>query len=208
MTVSSLIEAHFCAHRSALDASQKLTGDIERVANLCLQTFKDGGTILAAGNGGSASDAMHFCNELVNRYAQYRQPLPAFCLGCDGSLLTAIANDDHADEIFARQISALGKPLDIFFAITTSGQSSNILKGIDAAHRKGLRIILLTGRQGGNAIKQLMPDDVALVVPAQHTSSIQEMHIIIIHCIAAIIEQYYVNLQTKQDSIEASSIES
>ncbi len=142
--------------------------------------------ILICGNGGSAADAQHFSAELLNRFEQERAPLAAIALTTDSSTLTSIANDYHFHQIFAKQINALGAPGDVLIAISTSGQSPNILEAISAAHCRGMSVIALTGKQGMTAY--LHPTDTELCVPNQNTSHIQEVHILILHCLCDLID--------------------
>lgn len=144
--------------------------------------------ILACGNGGSAADAQHFSAELLNRFESERPSLPAIALTTDASTLTSIANDYSFTEVFSKQIKALGQQGDVLLAISTSGNSSNILTAIDAAHSRNMRVIALTGREGGDIATLLHPNDVEIRVPAQATSRIQETHIVIIHCLCDLID--------------------
>lgn len=149
------------------------------------------GRILACGNGGSASDALHFSAELLNRYRDDRRPLPAIALNADVATLTAIANDFSYDDVFAKQVAALARPGDILLAITTSGRSPNVLRAIEAAHARGATTVLLTGRDGGACAARLADDDLLLCVPDAVTAHIQEAHGLIIHCLCALIEAHF-----------------
>lgn len=144
--------------------------------------------ILVCGNGGSAGDAQHFAAELVNRYERDRPPLPAIALTTDSSALTAIANDYSYTEVFAKQILALGQSGDILLAISTSGNSVNVLAAIQAAHSKGMLVIALTGKNGGNLAAMLKEQDICLCVPSSKTARIQEAHILMIHCFCEFID--------------------
>lgn len=155
------------------------------VCNLFVKTYKSGNKVLIAGNGGSAADAQHFAGELVSRFYFDRPPLRAIALTTDTSVLTAIGNDYGYDDIFARQIRAHGDAGDIFLAITTSGNSANILKAIAACKEMGIAVIGLTGELGGK-IKGLC--DHCICVPSQSTPRIQECHLIIEHTICAYVE--------------------
>lgn len=147
-----------------------------------------GGKVLACGNGGSASDAQHFSGELLGRFERERRGLPAVALSTDTSAMTAIANDYAFEQVFARQIHALGLDGDLLLAISTSGNSPNIIAAIDAAHERGLRVVALTGRDGGKLAARLEPDDIEIRVPARRTCRIQETHILVIHCLCDIID--------------------
>jgi D-sedoheptulose 7-phosphate isomerase len=142
--------------------------------------------VLICGNGGSAADAQHFSAELLNRFEQERMPLAAIALTTDSSTLTSIANDYHFNQVFSKQINALGAPGDVLIAISTSGQSPNILEAILAAHYRGMSVIALTGKHGMTAY--LRPTDTELCVPHQNTSHIQEVHILILHCLCDLID--------------------
>ena len=143
----------------------------------------------ACGNGGSAADAQHFAAELVGRFEREREELAAIALTTDSSIMTAIANDYSFDEIFAKQVRALGKPGDILFAISTSGNSKNVVAAIEAAHKKGLRIIGMTGRSGGRIGDMTRTQDVLLNVDAPATARIQEVHLLTLHCLCDAIDQ-------------------
>ena len=163
----------------------KKNSELVDVCNLFVKTYKSGNKVLVAGNGGSAADAQHFAGELVSRFYFDRPPLRAIALTTDTSVLTAIGNDYGYDDIFARQIRAHGDAGDIFLAITTSGNSANILKAIAACKEMGITVIGLTGELGGK-IKGLC--DLCICVPSQSTPRIQECHLIIEHAICAYVE--------------------
>jgi D-sedoheptulose 7-phosphate isomerase len=144
----------------------------------CLQA---GGKILACGNGGSAADAQHFAAELVGRFERERRELAAIALTTDTSILTAIANDYHYDEIFSKQVRGLGKKGDILLAISTSGNSKNVIAAIEAAKKIGMHIIALTGNGGGKIATLLGEQDVHLCAPSNRTARIQETHLVVLH---------------------------
>jgi D-sedoheptulose 7-phosphate isomerase len=146
----------------------------------CLQA---GGKIMACGNGGSAADSQHFAAELLNRFERERAPLAAIALTTDTSTLTSIANDYHYDEVFAKQVRALGRAGDVLLAISTSGNSPNVLAAMVAAHERGIRIVALTGKGGGRMAAALKPDDINLCVPVARTARIQEVHLLTLHCL-------------------------
>ncbi len=146
------------------------------------------GKVLACGNGGSASDAQHFASEMVNRFALERPGLPAIALTTDTSLLTSIANDYAFEEVFSRQVKTLGQGGDILLAISTSGNSSNIVAAIRAAQERGMLIVALSGRDGGRMAKQLTEHDIEIRIPSTSTARIQEVHILAIHCICDLVD--------------------
>jgi D-sedoheptulose 7-phosphate isomerase len=170
----------------ALAGDRGLAAEVARAASLCVEALRAGGRILFAGNGGSAADAQHLAGELVSRFNYDRPGLSGIALTTDTSALTAIGNDYGYDYLFARQVEALGRPGDVFVGISTSGNSPNVLRALDAARAGGLRTIGLCGRTGG-----LMKErcEVAICVPSDHTPRIQEGHIVIGHVICAIIER-------------------
>jgi D-sedoheptulose 7-phosphate isomerase len=161
---------------------------ISNASILSVQALLDGNKILCCGNGGSAADAQHFSAELLNRFEIERPGLPALALTTDSSTLTAIANDYSFEEIFSKQVFALGKAGDLLLAISTSGHSANIIKAIEAGHEREMKIIALTGKDGGEMAKILKNGDVEIRVPAQSTARIQEVHILILHCLCDLID--------------------
>ncbi|MEX0976768.1 MAG: phosphoheptose isomerase [Woeseia sp.] len=152
------------------------------------QALLDDGKILSCGNGGSAADAQHFSSELLNRFEMERPGLPAFSLTTDTSTLTSIANDYSFDDIFAKQIRALGRQNDLLFAISTSGNSENVCRATIAAHERGMKVVALTGRDGGRLAGLLADNDVEIRVPANRTARIQEVHHLVIHCLCDLID--------------------
>lgn len=146
-----------------------------------VRSLQSGGKVMACGNGGSAADAQHFAAELIGRFERERQELAAIALTTDSSILTAVANDYHYDEIFSKQVRGLGKPGDILLAISTSGNSKNVIAAIEAAKKIGMNIIALTGN-GGGKIKLLLTDqDIHLCAPSTRTARIQETHLVLLH---------------------------
>jgi D-sedoheptulose 7-phosphate isomerase len=144
--------------------------------------------ILACGNGGSAADAQHFSAELLNRFERERRPLPAIALSTDTSTLTSIANDYHFDEVFSKQVSALGQPGDVLLAITTSGNSPNVLRAVRVAHERGMIVVALNGRSGGELSGLLSGSDVNICARGPSTARIQEVHGLAIHCLCDLID--------------------
>src|SRR6187200_524720 len=171
-----------------LECMDALAGPIATAAQLMVDCLKGDGKILACGNGGSAADAQHFSSELLNRFELERPGLPAVALTTDSSTLTSIANDYSFNEIFAKQVRALGQPTDVLLAISTSGNSENVLRAIGAAHERGLRVVALTGRDGGKIAGALQSSDIEIRVPAERTCRIQEVHLLVIHALCDLID--------------------
>lgn len=169
--------------QTKLDAMEALAAPLASAAELMAKCLLANGKILSCGNGGSAADSQHFSGELLNRFERERPPLAAIALTTDTSTLTAIANDYNFDLVFAKQITALGQSGDVLLAISTSGNSRNILRAIDAAHERELRVVALTGSGGGEIAKQLGVHDVHICVPHAQTPRIQEVHLLAIHCL-------------------------
>jgi phosphoheptose isomerase len=187
--MQELVEKEFAESIATKQAASALAADIERAAALLKASLNGGGKILSCGNGGSAADAQHFSSELLGRFEAERHSLPAIALTTDTSTLTAIANDYGFDKVFARQVNGLGNRDDALLAISTSGNSANVLGAISAAHAKGMRIVALTGRDGGQMAGLLTAEDIELRVPSQRTVRIQEVHLLIIHCLCLLIDQ-------------------
>ena len=146
------------------------------------------GKILSCGNGGSAADAQHFSSELLNRFEMERPGLPAMALTTDSSTLTSISNDYSYEEIFSKQVRALGKPQDVLLGISTSGNSENVIRAINAAHERGMKVVALSGRDGGRMADMFEEGDVEIRVPATRTARIQEVHLLVIHCLCDLID--------------------
>jgi phosphoheptose isomerase len=166
----------------------RLKNLIVRAAELMADTLCRGGKILTCGNGGSACDAQHFAAELVNRFQLDRPPLAAIALNADISTMTAIANDFGYDEIFSKQVRAIGREGDILLAISTSGNSLNVEMAVRAAKQKGMRVIMLSGKDGGKIAEILDDNDIELRVQDDITSRIQEVHVLIVHCLCDLLE--------------------
>jgi len=183
------IRSHFAdSAKLKQEAAEVLAPAISRAASLMTESLFADGKILSCGNGGSASDAQHFSAELVGRFERERPELPAISLSTDTSLLTAVANDYAFEQVFAKQVRALGTKGDVLLAITTSGNSPNIIAAIAAAHEREMRVVALTGKGGGRAGELLVPEDVHLCVPHGRTMRIQEVHLLIIHCLCDAID--------------------
>ena len=178
--------------QTALASGESLADDILRASEAMLDTLDNGGKLLLCGNGGSATDAMHFSAELLVRFQKERKALPAVALVSDTATLTATGNDYAFDQIFSRQIEALATSGDHLVVITTSGNSPNILNAVAASREKGgVRVTALTGRDGGALASMLDQGDYELRVPSDSTARIQEAHAIIIHCFCDLIDQHY-----------------
>ena len=183
------IERHFVASLEAKQRTLAAMGPrIVLAAELLAERLRQGNKILVCGNGGSAADAQHFAAELVNRFEIERPGLAAIALTTDSSALTSIANDYAFEQIFARQVRALGRPGDVLLAISTSGHSPNVLVAIDAARELGMATLALTGRDGGRMAEQLGDGDIEIRAVALATARIQETHILIIHCLCDMVD--------------------
>ncbi|MDZ4057105.1 MAG: phosphoheptose isomerase [Polynucleobacter sp.] len=163
------------------DAEKVLPEQVAKGVLAIVRTLQSGGKIMACGNGGSAADAQHFAAELIGRFERERQELAAIALTTDSSILTAVANDYHYDEIFSKQVRGLGKPGDILLAISTSGNSKNVIAAIEAAKKIGMHIIALTGNGGGKMKTLLGEHDIHLCAPSARTARIQETHLVLLH---------------------------
>jgi D-sedoheptulose 7-phosphate isomerase len=174
--------------QTKLDARDALARPIADAATALVECLMRDGKILACGNGGSAADAQHFAAELVNRFEMERPGLPAIALTTDSSVLTSIANDYDYQRVFSRQVRALGMPGDMLLAISTSGNSPNVVEAILAAHERGMPVLALTGRGGGRMGEMLAVGDHHLCVEAQSTARIQEVHLLVLHCLCDAID--------------------
>lgn len=184
MNLIERITCHFQESVQAkLEAVELLAAPLAAAAEALTNCLLADGRILICGNGGSAADAQHFAAELVGRFEQERQELAAIALTTDTSILTAVANDYQFEQIFARQVRALGRPGDVLIAISTSGQSANVIAAIEAAHVNGMVTVALTGKGGGRIGTMLRDQDIHLCVPNTRTARIQEVHILCIHCL-------------------------
>jgi len=189
MDLISRINSNFQESISTKQMSAELLAEhIAAAAQNITQCILAGGKILSCGNGGSAGDAQHFSSEMLNRFEMERPGLPAMALTTDSSTLTSIANDYSYDQIFSKQVTALGQQGDMLLAISTSGNSANVNNAAMAAHDRGMRIVALTGKQGGELAQLLNPEDVEIRVPAESTARIQEVHLLVIHCLCDLID--------------------
>lgn len=171
-----------------LQALEILTGPIAEAAGKMAQCLLADGKILSCGNGGSAADAQHFSAELLNRFEMERPGLAAMALSTDSSTLTSIANDYAYELVFSKQVLALGHPGDILLAISTSGNSPNVVQAVRAAHEREMTVVALTGKDGGEIGELLLPDDVHICAPGDRTARIQEIHLLAIHCMCDAID--------------------
>ncbi len=187
MDLNTFYEAEFDQHRAAMDATRGVLAEpFARLVGVCADAVRGGGKILLFGNGGSAADCQHIATELAVRYITDRAPIPALALTTDTSMLTATANDWSFDDVFSRQVEALGNPGDVVIAISTSGKSENVLRGLAMAKEKGLRTTGFSGKGGGGMAGLCDP---LLLVPSEITSRIQEMHITLGHMLCGALEQ-------------------
>jgi D-sedoheptulose 7-phosphate isomerase len=186
--MADMVQTYFQQHAAvAAKVAQELSPKILAVGKVLVDAFAAGGKLMTCGNGGSAADAQHFAEEMIGRFLRDRKPIPAISLTSDGTALTCIANDYGFGDIFARQVTALAKPGDVFVGISTSGNSENVLRAFEAAKKKSAITIGLLGRTGGKAAAIV---DHALIVPSDLTSHIQEMHIMIIHLLCEMADRW------------------
>jgi D-sedoheptulose 7-phosphate isomerase len=176
--------------QTTLNALASLSGPIESASRALAYCLINDGKILCCGNGGSAVQAQHLSSQLLNRYERERPGLPAIALSTDTSTLTSIANAHHFDEVFARQVRALGHGGDLLAVYTTSGNSPNIIKAVMAAHDRDLLVVALTGRDGGALVPLLRETDVEIRVVSGSTPRIQEVHLIVTHCLCDLIDHH------------------
>lgn len=191
MDLHHLIAGHFSESiETKRVAAEQLGPSIHAAAESMLECLLAGGKILSCGNGGSAGDAQHFSAELLNRFEKERPGLPAIAISTDTSTLTAIANDYDYNEIFSKQVSALGNEGDVLLAISTSGNSKNVVAAIEAAHGRGMRVVAMTGKDGGAIAGRLGESDTEVRVPSARTARIQEVHLVVIHCLCDLIDTH------------------
>ena len=182
--LSARVSAQFAeSAQLKLEAARSLTAPITRASELLADTLKSGGKVLACGNGGSAADAQHFAAELMNRFEVERAPLAAVALTTDTSTLTSIANDYAYEQVFSKQVRGIGRRGDALLAISTSGNSRNVVEAIQVAHELGLRVVALTGAGGGKIAGLVAGTDVHICVPHKRTARIQEVHLLALHCL-------------------------
>lgn len=183
--IKQIITDSIAAKQAALE---NMTADLDKACTAMISSLKNGNKVLSCGNGGSAADAQHFSSELLNRFHHDRPGLPAMALTTDSSTLTSIANDYDYSEVFAKQITSLGQAGDILLAISTSGNSANVVRAMEEAHKKGMIVIALTGNKGGEMANKLRDTDIELRVPSDVTARIQEVHLLIIHILCTQID--------------------
>lgn len=188
MDAETRVREHFAESIAAKQAAVETSPAIVAAAELMTRALLEEGKILSCGNGGSAGDSQHFSSELLNRFEMERPGLPAIALTTDTSTLTSIANDYAYEDIFAKQVRALGRQTDVLLAISTSGNSENVCRAIVAAHDRAMRVVALTGRDGGRMAGLLADADVEVRVPASRTARIQEVHLVVIHCLCDLID--------------------
>jgi D-sedoheptulose 7-phosphate isomerase len=182
--LAARVTRHFAdSAQTKLAAVEALAQPIVRATEVMVASLLANGKILACGNGGSAADSQHFAAELLNRFERERPGLAAMALTTDTSTLTSIANDYDYSQVFSKQVLALGQPRDVLLAISTSGNSPNVVAAIRAAHERDMRVVALTGRGGGEIGKHLAPADVHICVPHAVTARIQEVHLLTLHCL-------------------------
>lgn len=174
--------------QTKINAADSILNIIAEAGEEMVQALLEGHKILSCGNGGSACDAMHFSAHMQNRFKQDRPALPAIALTCDTPTLTAIANDYHFSDVYAKQVRAIGQAGDLLLAISSSGNSTNIVNAIKSAHDKQMNVIALTGGDGGKMIDHLFEKDIEIRVPSQEASRIQETHLLIVHCLCDIVD--------------------
>ncbi len=189
MDPATRVREHFAESIATKQAAVDVISESIAVAGqLMAQSLLDDGKILSCGNGGSAGDAQHFSSELLNRFERERPALPAMALTTDASTITSISNDYAYEEIFSKQVRALGKPQDVLLGISTSGNSENVCRAITAAHERGMKVVALSGRDGGRMADMFEEGDVEIRVPATRTARIQEVHLVCIHALCDLID--------------------
>ena len=189
MDALTRVREHFAESIATKQSSVDVISEsIAAAGQIMAQSLLDDGKILSCGNGGSAGDAQHFSSELLNRFEMERPGLPAVALTTDSSTLTSISNDYAYEEIFSKQVRALGKPQDVLLGISTSGNSENVCRAITAAHERGMKVVALSGRDGGRMADMFEEGDVEIRVPATRTARIQEVHLVCIHALCDLID--------------------
>lgn len=185
------VNEHFANSIATKTQAADVLPELVNQAGLIMaESLIQGHKILSCGNGGSACDSQHFSSELLNRFERERPSLPAIALTTDTPTLTAISNDYSYNEVFSKQLKALGQEGDVLLAISTSGNSANVCQAIEAAHQKQMRVIALTGKDGGKMAALFTQQDVELRVPSTVTARIQEVHLLMIHCLCDIIDTH------------------
>ncbi len=189
MDLQDRISAHF---RESIATKEKslavLVGPIHGAGEMMVQCLLNDKKILCCGNGGSAGDAQHFASELLNRFERERPGLPALAITTDSNTMTAIANDYSFQEVFSKQVAALGQAGDVLLAISTSGNSGNVIEAIKTAHDREMTVVALTGKDGGDMASSLSKHDIEVRVPSDRTARIQEVHLVVIHSLCDFID--------------------
>lgn len=189
MNLIEIIEQNFADNIETKQRTlKKAQQSISLAAQLMTHSLLSGGKVLSCGNGGSAGEAQLFSSKMLNRFQMERPGLPAIALSTDTSILTSIANDYSYDQIFSRQVAALGHEADILLIITTSGNSGNIVSALEAAHERKMHVIALTGQSGGEVSTRLKQDDIEIRVDSDSPIRIQETHLLILHCLGDLID--------------------
>lgn len=189
MNLQDRVRKHFIASiETKTHAQEVLIEPVTAAARLMVESLLAEGKILSCGNGGSAGDAQHFSAEMLNRFERERPALPAIALSTDTSTITSIANDYSYDEVFAKQIRALGRKGDVLLAISTSGNSANVIEAIKVARQRELHVVALTGKNGGEMRELLGESDIEICIPSNVTARIQEVHLLVIHCLCDLID--------------------
>lgn len=183
------VREHFAESIATKQGAIDVLGESTAAAGALLtRSLLDDGKILSCGNGGSAALSQYFSSELLNRFEMERPGLPAISLTTDASTITSISDDYTFEEIFSKQVRALGKPQDVLLGVSASGNSENVIRAITAAHQRGMKVVALTGRDGGQMAGMFAPDDVEIRVPATRTARIQEVQLLVIHCLCDLID--------------------
>ena len=189
MNLQDRVRKHFNASiETKSHALEVLSEPVTIAAELIVESLLNEGKVLSCGNGGSAGDAQHFSAEMLNRFERERPALPAIALSTDTSTLTSIANDYSYEEVFSKQIRALGRKGDILLAISTSGNSANIIEAVKVAHQREMKVVSLTGKNGGGMRELVQDGDIEICVPSNVTARIQEVHLLVIHCLCDLID--------------------
>ena len=190
MSAEDRVKSHFESSITVKrESAARLTPAIVDAAMMIVRCLLGNGKVLSCGNGGSACDAQHFSSEMLNRFEMERPGLPAMAITTDNATITSIANDYGYEEIFAKQVRALGQPGDVLLAISTSGHSANVSQAAIAAHERGMNIVALTGCDGGLLAETLCERDIEIRVPSARTARIQEVHLLVIHCLCDLIDR-------------------
>ncbi|KXF80067.1 phosphoheptose isomerase [Enterovibrio coralii] len=188
--LDSIKESFTESIQTQIAAAEALPEQISKAAMVMVQCLLNGNKILCCGNGGSAANAQHFASCLLNRFETERPSLPALALTADTVTLTAVANDYHHDEVFSKQVRAFGQGGDVLLALSTSGNSKDIIKAMEAAVTRDMTIVALTGKDGGEMAGLLGEQDVEIRIPSQRTARVQEVHLITLHTLCDLIDQY------------------